>query len=80
MDIELLPNVKILRLERNLGPGLSRDHAIRASKHNIVAIMDADDLCSFNRFERQLHELTINGVDVVGGFIEEFNIIPVGFH
>jgi glycosyltransferase involved in cell wall biosynthesis len=75
-DIELLPNVQILRLERNLGPGGSRDHAIRTCNNNIVAIMDADDLCAFNRFERQLQELALTGVDVVGGYIEEFNLIP----
>ena len=76
LDVEKLPNVKILRLESNLGPGVSRDYAIKACRQSIVAIMDADDLCAFNRFELQLLELTNTGVDVVGGYIEEFNIVP----
>ncbi len=75
-EIETLPDIRILRLEKNLGAGGSKDVGIKASKFDIVAIMDADDLCDPSRFERQLEKFRGNSVDVVGGYIEEFDYIP----
>jgi glycosyltransferase involved in cell wall biosynthesis len=74
--LELLQNIRVLRLDKNIGPGGSRHAAIQAAKQDIVAVMDADDLCAPNRFELQLQLLESTGADVVGGFIEEFDQIP----
>jgi len=70
------PDVRIMRLEINQGLGASRHASILAAKHELVAVIDADDLCVSNRFERQLKRFSEGGVDVVGGYIEEFDHIP----
>ena len=68
--------VRILRLEINQGLGASRHASILAAKYEFVAVMDADDLCDPNRFERQLKRFGEGEMDVVGGYIEEFDHIP----
>lgn len=68
--------VRILRLETNQGRGASRHASILAAHHEFVAVMDADDISLPDRFERQLEQLATSGVDVVGGFIEEFDEMP----
>lgn len=76
--LSLLGQVTCLRLEKNGGPGAARHQGILASKHDLVAIMDADDLCVSTRFETQLiaFEMGKGKVDVVGGWIREFNDLP----
>jgi len=75
-EVEMLPDIQILRLEKNLGAGASKHVAIKACKYDIVAVMDADDLCDPSRFERQLKKFDECGADIVGGYIEEFDHIP----
>lgn len=75
-EVEILPNIRILRLEKNLGAGGAKDIAIKACKFDAIAIMDADDLCDSSRFERQLKVFEGGAVDVVGGYIEEFDRVP----
>jgi glycosyltransferase involved in cell wall biosynthesis len=72
----LLGHVSCLRLEKNGGPGAARHQGILAAKYDTVAIMDADDLCVPTRFETQLIEFEMHKVDVVGGWIREFNNVP----
>jgi len=74
-EVKKLSNVRLLQLKKNLGPGASRHAAIKICKYDIIAIMDADDLCDSNRFERQLKKFAENEVDVVGAYIEEFDYI-----
>lgn len=67
------PIVRIVRLATNQGPGASRHAAILDASHELVAVMDADDISLPDRFERQLERMEASDVDVIGGFIEEFD-------
>jgi glycosyltransferase involved in cell wall biosynthesis len=68
--------VKILRIKQNIGLGAARHQAIISTKHNIVAVMDADDLSVPTRFASQIGLFESTKVDVVGAYIEEFNNEP----
>ncbi|MDH0344032.1 glycosyltransferase [Chromobacterium haemolyticum] len=74
-QISKLGTVRVLRLEKSLGPGGARHHGIVAAAHEVVAVMDADDLSVPTRFEKQL-VLIYGGADVVGGWIREFDQFP----
>ena len=65
--------VRIVKTPLNNGPGASRHLAISEAKFDIIAIMDADDICLSNRFERQLPILESGQADVVGAWVEEFD-------
>ncbi len=58
-------------LPDNLGLGPALDAGLRASHHEIVARMDADDVSLPERFERQL-PLIEAGADIVGSGLWEF--------
>lgn len=68
--------VKILRLSVNKGPGASRHKAILSATHDLIAVMDSDDISVNFRFCQQINYLNNSSVDIVGGFIEEFIKIP----
>jgi glycosyltransferase involved in cell wall biosynthesis len=74
-EVKILCNVRLLKLKKNLGPGASRHAAIKICKYDIIAVMDADDLCDSKRFENQLKRFADHKVDVVGAYIEEFDYI-----
>ncbi len=64
---------KIIRLPKNLGHAGARQVSIEASSHDLVAIMDADDISDPNRFEKQLKFFDNNPhIGVTGGQINEF--------
>ena len=46
--------VKILRNETRLGVAGSRNRAIMESSGKYIALMDGDDYCALDRFEKQL--------------------------
>ena len=69
-------NFHVIRLSINLGPGLARNKGIVSAKNNIIAIMDADDICRDIRFEKELQFMKELNVDVVGGLIDEFRKMP----
>jgi GT2 family glycosyltransferase len=58
-------------MPRNLGLGPALDAGLRASDHEIVARMDADDVSAPDRFEKQL-PLIEAGADIVGSGLWEF--------
>jgi glycosyltransferase involved in cell wall biosynthesis len=60
--IKDLPSVQIVRLATNQGPGASRHAAILKARHDIIAVMDADDISVPVRFERQLGKMQISAV------------------
>lgn len=68
--------IKLFRLEKNSGLAQARNLAISKCKFPLVAVMDADDICPKNRFEKQVKAFLENDVDVVGGLIEEFVLEP----
>ena len=66
------PIFKIIRLEQNMGHGIARRSSLEHSSNEIVALMDADDVCVADRFEKQLCYFQDGTVDIVGGDIAEF--------
>ena len=58
-----------------LGPAL--DAGLKASEHEIVARMDADDVSAPDRFEKQL-PLIEAGADIVGSGLWEFGSVARG--
>lgn len=71
------PCIKIIRLERNGGLGNALRLGVENAKYDICARMDSDDICSPDRFEKQLSFLENHpNVDIVGGQITEFIDTP----
>lgn len=67
----------IVALDENVGQGKARNAGLMACKHNIVALMDSDDIARKDRFEIQINYMEQNpDVDVVGSFISEFENNP----
>lgn len=68
---------KVIRLAKNQGHGIARKAGLDACSHELVAIMDADDICAPNRFEKQIEAFRLTpDADVVGGMITEFVETP----
>ncbi len=73
IDYEQNPIFTVIRLPENRGHGEARRVGLNNCSHELVALMDADDISAPDRFEKQLElfkkdpELTI-----VGGNITEF--------
>jgi len=64
---------KVIRLEQNQGHGNARRVGLENCSHELVALMDADDISVPERFERQLAKFEeITGLTIVGGNIIEF--------
>ena len=63
-------------MDQNRGLAYSRKFAISMSSNELVAVMDSDDICAPDRFEHQIREFCDGKTDVLGGWIEEFNINP----
>lgn len=67
----------IVELKENVGQGKARNAGLNACSHNIVALMDSDDIARKDRFEIQIKYMEQNpDVDVVGSFITEFENNP----
>lgn len=63
----------VVRLPENSGHGNARRIGLEKCSHDLVAIMDADDLCLPDRFEKQLAVFRDQpDVSAVGGQIAEF--------
>lgn len=72
-NFESNPVFYVIRLPQNMGHGVARRTGLDNCKYDLVALMDADDLCVPNRFELQLQEFEKNSdIDIVGGNITEF--------
>ena len=66
-------NFKAIYLETNQGHGNARRKSLESCSYELVALMDADDVCLPDRFEKQLQVFNDNNeVSVVGGNISEF--------
>ncbi len=63
--------VRLLVLSRNAGLGPALDAGLAACTHDVVARMDADDVCVPHRFAAQLPLLEA-GADIVGSALMEF--------
>ncbi len=71
------PAVRVHRLPENLGHGGARRAGLSQCKNDLIALMDADDLCVPERFALQLAAFrACSGLAVCGGQIEEFITSP----
>tara|TARA_B110000008_G_scaffold119161_2_gene121846 strand:+ start:4457 stop:5284 length:828 start_codon:yes stop_codon:yes gene_type:complete len=68
--------IKVIKLEENKGLAFARKLAINEASNELIAVMDSDDVCVKDRFEVQMREFSDEKTDVVGGWIEEFNVYP----
>jgi len=66
------PIFNVIRFAENQGHGNARRAGLEACTNELVALMDADDICIHNRFEQQLQAFADNDADIVGGDISEF--------
>jgi hypothetical protein len=48
------PRIRLVRLDRRVGPAAARNHALQLARSDLVAILDADDIAYPTRLERQL--------------------------
>lgn len=72
----LLP-IQIVILPTNVGLGRALNEGLRYCKYDLVARMDTDDICYFDRFEKQISFLHHNpDVSILGATVQEFNKIP----
>ena len=68
---------QVIYLERNMGHGPARRTSFDHCTHQLIALMDADDLSLPERFQKQLDCFAANpGLDIVGGTIQEFVDVP----
>lgn len=70
------PGVVRVRLELNSGAGVANQAGLRAATGEWIAKADADDLCSPDRFERQLRAVLAAGADLCGAAMSEFEDSP----
>ena len=72
------PRLRIIHHQRNLGAAQSRNDALAAARGELVAIMDADDVCARNRLERQVAYLDAHPLVGLVGCGIYHNIDPTG--
>jgi glycosyltransferase involved in cell wall biosynthesis len=64
---------KVVRLAKNLGHARARSTALNNVSHELVALMDADDISEGRRFEYQIRAFKKDpGTSIIGGQITEF--------
>lgn len=72
-DFEKNPIFKVIRLEVNKGHGEARRTGLNSCTHELVALMDADDISAPDRFEKQLALFESHpDLTIVGSSITEF--------
>lgn len=72
-DFEKNPIFKVIRLEVNKGHGEARRTGLNNCTHELVALMDADDISAPDRFKKQLALFETNPeLTIVGSSITEF--------
>lgn len=70
------PELKIVRINSNVGLGRALNEGLKHCTYELVARMDTDDICYPNRFEKQLEIFKNNQVDIVSSWICEFKDNP----
>ncbi|MDH6504711.1 glycosyltransferase [Polynucleobacter sphagniphilus] len=74
---KLLP-LFILRLNENCGLGIALALGLENCRCELVARMDADDICHPSRFQKQFEYLNeFPEIDIIGALIAEFRIDPL---
>jgi amylovoran biosynthesis glycosyltransferase AmsE len=65
-----LLNIKLVKLEKNVGLARALNIGIENCEYDIIARVDSDDFCRFDRFEKQLFYIN-KGFNLVGSNIQE---------
>jgi len=66
-------DVQIITLPQNITQGPARGKGLKAARNEWVAIMDSDDICMEDRFEKQLEMISRDpALSLIGGQIAEF--------
>lgn len=55
------PRIRLLRLDENVGPGVSRNNSIRNANGQYIAFLDSDDLWLPDKLERQIAKMKETG-------------------
>lgn len=72
-EYETRSGFRVIRIPMNTGHGNARRVGMESCTHDLIALMDADDLSVPDRFEKQLGCFgQIENLSVVGGSIREF--------
>ena len=65
--------LKPIPLKENVGTGKAKNIGIKACSHELIAVMDTDDISLPERFEKQLNVFRNNPeIDVCGAWVGEF--------
>ncbi|MCJ8325297.1 MAG: glycosyltransferase [Rhizobiales bacterium] len=65
--------IVIERLDENKGLPTALNKGLQKCRYNLIARMDADDICSLDRFEKQIARFEMNpSLTLLGGSLEEF--------
>lgn len=71
------PEMRVVSLDKNVGLGAALEFGLTYCSYELVARMDADDICAPNRFECQIPVLALNHeLTVVGSWVAEFEKDP----
>ncbi|MFC0179607.1 glycosyltransferase [Thorsellia kenyensis] len=66
--------IRIIKLDSNVGLGNALNVGILHCKHELIARMDTDDICVYNRFEKQIPFMINNPkISICGSFIQEID-------
>lgn len=69
--------IKRVPLDKNVGLGQALNKGLEKCSYNLVARMDADDICAPNRFEIQIAEFQKDSeLILLGSYINEFDRYP----
>lgn len=72
-EYEKMESFRVIRLAENQGHGNARRVGLENCTHELVALMDADDISVPERFEKQLHAICKDlELSIIGGTIAEF--------
>jgi len=76
-DLRFINELKVVALPENITLGPARAEGLKAVRHEWVAIMDSDDICMPDRFEKQCKMIEDDPqLGLVGGQIAEFKDDP----
>jgi glycosyltransferase involved in cell wall biosynthesis len=64
--------IKRVILKMNMGLGMALNYGLNFCSYSLIARMDTDDICSPQRFEKQLNVFENNDIDICGSWISEF--------
>lgn len=67
---------QIVRLKHNGGLGPALSQGLNSCKFDFVARMDSDDIARNYRCEKLLSVMVSDDLDIIGGSIEEFDVVP----